>query len=435
MRASLRPTSRTCSAEANARVGLPSVSRASILTVPRRALRAAPRLLRAGMTFPVRYGRLTSLRAAYRSGSVNPARDLPCENADPVIVETGKALKEELLAKNDAKHAATGYRVLMLNPGSVTAEIWFGGLQACMQHAGIACLVLPPKSTGAAVNAAVEEFQPNVLIAAESMATLRALDLRFIREYKRLRGCLRLFIPVWLAHAPGGVSSRGEDTWRRSLRREGLLADAHFSIFEPEFHERFSRDRLGPDTEYVTVAQACNPFTDAPLAEAKPHDYFMATSLTDERVEVTYRLLLPILARYRGLWAGRGWGFGRIHIPPADMPLHYAQARVALSPLVDFVARFGAELTLRVFAAAGCGSFQLTQPTAITERYFRADELIQAHSPEEYVRLFDYYVDRPAERNAVALRALRRAYGEHTCFHRVDQLVHHLDGWRKRGLF
>jgi spore maturation protein CgeB len=117
------------------------------------------------------------------------------------------------------------------------------------------------------------------------------------------------------------------------------------------------------------------------------------------------------------------------------MPLHYARARVALSPLVDFVSKFGAELTLRVFVAAGCGSFQLTQPTPITGRYFRPDELIQAGSPEEYVRLFEHYVDRPAERNAVALRALRRAYGEHTCFHRVDQLVHHLDDWQKRGLF
>jgi len=411
------------------------MSRASIVTVPRRALRAAPRLLRAGMTFPVRYARLKSLRAAYRRGSVNPARDLPCEDADPVIVETGKALTQELLAKNDGKHAAAGYRVLMLNPGSVTAEIWFGGLQACMQHAGIACLVLPPNSTGAAVNAALEAFQPNVLIAAESTATLQALDLRFIQEYKRRRSCLRLFIPVWLAHAPGGVSSRRQDAWRRSLRRKELLADVHFSIFEPEFHDRFARDRLGPDTEYVTIAQACNPFTDQPLVEAKQHDYFMATSLTDERVEVTYRFLRPILATYRGLWAGRRWGFGRAHIPPADMPLHYAQSRVALSPLVQFVSKFGAELTLRVFVAAGCGSFQLTQPTAITERYFRPDELIQADSPEEYVRLFEHYVDRPAERNAVALRALRRVYGEHTCFHRVDRLVHHLDDWRKRGLF
>jgi len=336
---------------------------------------------------------------------------------------------------NNGKHAAAGYRVLMLNPGSITAEIWFGGLQACMAHAGIDCLALPPGTGGAAVTAAVEAFQPNVLIAAESTATLRSLDLQFIQDYKRRRGCLRLFIPVWLAHAPGGVSTRGEDAWRRRLRQKELLADVHFSIFEPEFHDRFARDRRGPDTEYVTVAQACNPFTDQPLAEAKQHDYFMATSLTDERVEVTYRFLRPILARYRGLWAGRGWGFGRLHIPPADMPVHYAQTRVALSPLVEFVSKFGAELTLRVFAAAGCGTFQLTQPTSITARYFQPDELIQAGSPEEYVRLFEHYVDRPAERNAVALRALRRVYGEHTCFHRVDQLVRHLNDWRKRGLF
>jgi hypothetical protein len=411
------------------------VSRASIIAVPRRALRAAPRLFKAAITFPARYARLSSLRAAYRRGSANVARDLPYEDADPVIIDTGRTLRQELLATNEGKHAATGYRVLLLNPGSITAEIWFGGLEACMQHAGIACLALPPGTGRPEVAAAIDAFEPNVLIAAESTATLQSLDLQFIHQYKRRRGCLRLFIPVWLAHAPGGVSSRRQDAWRRSLRRKELLADVHFSIFEPEFHDRFSRDPLGPDTEYVTVAQSCNPFTDQPLAEAKRHDYFMATSLTDERVEVTRRYLRPILASYRGLWAGRGWGFGRVHIPPADMPVHYAQTRVALSPLVEFVSKFGAELTLRVFAAAGCGSFQLTQPTAITGRYFRPDELIQAGSPEEYVRLFEHYVDRPAERNAVALRALRRAYGEHTCFHRVDQLVHHLDTWRKRGLF
>jgi hypothetical protein len=240
---------------------------------------------------------------------------------------------------------------------------------------------------------------------------------------------------VWLAHAPLRVSSRRQDAWRRTLRRKELLADVHFSIFEPEFHERFQRDPRGPDVDYVTVAQACNPFTDQPLAEAKQYDYFMATSLTDERVEVAHRFLRPILGGYRGLWAGRGWGFGREHIPPAEMPFHYARARISLSPLVSFVSQFGAELTLRVFVAAGCGSFQLPHTTPITARYFQPDELVQASSPAEFVRLFEHYVDRPAERNAVALRALRRAYGEHTCFHRVDQLMLHFDDWRKRGLF
>lgn len=416
------------------------MSRRSSITVPPpppywRAERAAAGRLKRGLSFPIRQLRKRSLRKAYSRGEANSARDLAPEDADPLIVETGRALRQQLLTTNYGKHAGAGYRVLMLNPGSITAEIWFGGLQSCMQHAGIDCRMLPPRSSTEAVNAALEAFQPNVLIAVESIDALQALDLPFIYEYKRRRGCLRLFIPVWQAHAPGEGNSRRQDAWRRNLRRKELLADAHFSIFEPEFHERFMRDRHGPDTDYVTVAQACNPFTDLPLAENKRHDYFMATSLTDERVEITYRCLRPILARYRGLWAGAHWGFGRTHIPPIDMPLHYSQTRIALSPLVGFVAEFGAELTLRVFAAAACGTFQLTSPTAITDRYFRADELIQAGSPAEYLRLFEHYVDRPTERNAVALRALRRVYGEHTCFHRVDQLVRHLHDWRTRGLY
>lgn len=387
------------------------------------------------MSLPVRSLRLTALRAAYRHGSLAAPRGVHPEEADGYIVELGGALRRELLAAYERKHAAAGYRVLVVKPGSITAEIWFGGLEACLRHAGVECRVLPPESTAAEVNAALEAFQPNVLIAVEATSALRALDLPFIRDYKRRRGCLRLFVPVWHAGAPGGFSSKWEDEWRRSVRRDDLLADAHFSIFEPEFHERFSRDGHGPRTDYVTVAQACNPFTDRPLAEAKRYDYFMATSLTDERVEVSYRFLRPILAGYRGRWAGRNWGFGLPHIPPAEMPLRYAQSRIALSPLVSFVAKFGAELTQRVFVAAGCGAFQLTLPTPITRRHFADDELIQASSPSDYLRSFEHYVDRPAERNAVALRALRRAYGEHTWFHRVDQLVRHWDDWRMGGLF
>jgi len=400
-----------------------------------RGVRAGTRILKQALSFPVRQFRKRSLQAAYRKGATSSSHDLPAEDADPVVVETGRALRGQALATHEGVHAASGYRVLMLRPGSITAEIWFGGLHECMQHSGMPCRMLGPGSSSAAVNAAIEEFQPNVLIAVESTAALQSLDLHFIREYKRRRGCLRLFVPVWLAHAPGGVSSTRQDEWRRNLRRGELLADAHFSIFEPEFHERFQRDPRGPDTEYVAVAQACNPFTDRPLPEAKRHDYFMAVSLSDERLEVTYQYLRPILAGYRGLWAGQHWGFGLAHIPPAEMPVHYAQTRIALSPLVGFVSSFGAELTHRVFAAAACGTFQLTVPTPITGRYFRSDELIQARSPAEYRQQFAHYVDRPAERNAVALRALKRVYGEHTCFHRVDQLVRHLDDWRKRSFF
>lgn len=404
-------------------------------------LRAASKLFTRGPAVTLREWRKRALRADYRRGLSNPARDVPAEEADPVLVETGRILREQLLGAYVGKHFAAGYRVLMLRPVSITAEIWFGDLQQCMQHAGIDCRVLAPDTSTLDINAAFEAFQPNVFIATEACQSLRVLDLPFVQRYKRNRGCLRHLIPVWhanapSAHVPTGRSTPAEDEWRRRLRFRGLLADAHFSLFEPEFHERFSRDPVGPATDYMTLAQACNPFTNYPIAAGKRYDYFMATSMTDERVEVSCRFLRPILGGYRGLWAGGRWGFGvEKGIPPEAMSLHYAQSRVALSPLVGFVYHYAAELTHRVYAAAACGTFQLTMPTPITGRYFQPDELLQAASPAEYARLFAHYVDRPHERNAIALRALRRVYAEHTCFHRVDKLVSHWNAWRERGLF
>jgi hypothetical protein len=329
----------------------------------------------------------------------------------------------------------------MFQPNSITAQIWFGDLAHCMRHAGVDSLVLPSNATTAEINGAFETFQPNVFISTEATQSLGVIDLEFVERYKRAKGCLRLFIPVWHARAPRehvviGHATPEEDGWRRRIRARGLGADAHFSIFEPEFHERFSRDPESPPIDYVAIPQACNPFTDYPIAAARQYDYMMATSMTEERVDVTYRYLRPILARYRGLWAGARWGFGNeTGIPPEQMALCYAQTRVALSPLVGFVHHHAAEVTHRVYAAAACGTFQLTTRTSITHRFFRPDELVQARSPEEFARLFDHYVDRPGERNAIAMAALRRVYSEHTCFHRIDTLLTHLDRWRRGGLF
>ena len=397
------------------------------------------RLLERGPSYVLRECRKRVLRARFRRGAANRARELAPEGSDPTIIETGGLLRDRLIAEFAGKHANLEYRVLMYQPRSLTADIWFGDLATCMRHAGIACRVLPPESTGGEINRAIEDLRPNIFIAPESRESLVAIDLEFLRRYKRESECLRLFVPVWNSRAPNAVrairSTPAEDEWRRGLRARGLSADAYFSIFEAEFHRRFSHDPAGPPIEYVPIPQGCNPFVDYPRPLHKRHDYFMASSMTDERVEVAYECLRPVLGGYRGLWVGPHWGFGHEFVRPADMPVRYAQTRIALSPLVRFVIEFGAELTHRVFAASACGAFQITSRSSIAARYFRPDELVQASSPAEFGRLFEHYVDRPAERNAIALAALRRAYAEHTCFHRIDQLVVHWNDWRRRGMF
>jgi hypothetical protein len=410
------------------------------MTLPgllRTAVRFPVRVWTRGPTAAVRRWRTRSLRAAYLRGS---RRREPVEESDPAIVATGRTLRAALIAANENKHRATGFRVLILRPGSITAEIWFGDLATCMRHAGIDCRVLPPSAQTPEITATIESFQPNVLIAVESPKVLHTLDLQFLQRYKRDHGCLRHFVPVWRAdapraHVPNAQTTLAEDAERRRLRGLGLTVDAYFSIFEPEFHARFSHDPLGPAVEHETIPQGFNPFSDYPLQAERRHDYFLAASMSDERVEVAYRYLRPILRQHRGLWAGPQWGFGVHSIAPSDMPLQYARTRIALSPLVGFVHLYGAEITHRVYAAAACGTFQLTMPTPITHRYFTPEELVQAATPAEYSRLFDHYLDRPQERNTIALAALHRAYAEHSCFHRVDRFVAHWDNWRRRGLF
>ena len=400
-------------------------------------VRGTVRLWTRGPTVAVRRWRQRVLRAAYLRGS---RRREPIEASDPLIIATGQTLRRALIALNEDKHRPAGYRVLILRPGSITAEIWMGDLATCMRHAGIECLVLSPDAQTAQINAAIESFRPNVLIAVETPEVLHTLDLQFLERYKRAHGCLRLFVPVWHAEAPRANVPRAQSTpaqveERRRLRWQGLTADAYFSIFEPEFYQRFSYDPEGPAIDHETIPQGFNPFIDYPLQATRCYDYFMATSMTDERVEVAYRYLRPILRGHRGIWAGPQWGFGLHSIAPAEMPLHYARTRIALSPLVGFVRCYGAEVTHRVYAAAAFGTFQMTMPTPITHRYFTQEELVQVATPAEYSRLFDHYLAHPQERNSIALAALQRAYREHSCFHRVDRLVGHWDHWRRQGLF
>ena len=111
------------------------MSRTSIISVPpppsSRLESVAARHFKRALAIPLRYVRKQSVRAAYQRGAASLLRDPPIEDAHPEIVETGRVLRQQVLATNRGKHAAAGYRVLMLNPGSITAEIWFGGLQSC----------------------------------------------------------------------------------------------------------------------------------------------------------------------------------------------------------------------------------------------------------------------------------------------------------------
>jgi spore maturation protein CgeB len=79
---------------------------------------------------------------------------------------------------------------------------------------------------------------------------------------------------------------------------------------------------------------------------------------------------------------------------------------------------------MRVFEAAGCGSFLLTDVPSGIEKLFDVDSEIVCYQDErELVELINYFLSASEEREEIALRAQKRAYKEHTYEQRLRKLL------------
>jgi hypothetical protein len=342
------------------------------------------------------------------------------EPVDETVVRTGAALRETVLAEYHNKYASAKYRILFHQPPSGVGALWFSDLAECLNHTGVPSATIGYRDPQ--FREKWEEFQPNVFVSIDSVEMLRSLDLSYIADYKRRRGCLRLFTPVVNQRFPlPGLSS--EDRLRLQLAVAGRSADAFFSMMEPEFFETFFREWQLCGFRYFSIPNGANPFKHFPVAGTKDLDYFVVTGSAPVRVRVARRYLTPVLKNYYGVWAGTSWGFGCGPLPASRLKEFYARARIAPAPLLDVLCRFPCEVTERAFSGPACGGFLITNATPVSQRFFDGNELIQVKNSGEFMDMFTYYLRHPEERNATVLRAMRRVFAEHTYFHRIDILM------------
>jgi spore maturation protein CgeB len=83
-------------------------------------------------------------------------------------------------------------------------------------------------------------------------------------------------------------------------------------------------------------------------------------------------------------------------------------------------------LNQRVFDVPAAGSFLLTDYKESLFDLFPEDEVITYRNLEEARAKLQYFVQRPAERRALANRARERVLAQHTFVHRVQTIVEHL---------
>lgn len=103
-----------------------------------------------------------------------------------------------------------------------------------------------------------------------------------------------------------------------------------------------------------------------------------------------------------------------------NLNLHSSSYHYGINPDGDFV-------NPRTFEIAACRGFQLVDSRQDLSRMFKVGEEIIAFDTLDQMRdQINYYLSRPEERNAIALKSYRRVLNEHTMEHRMQELLLHV---------
>lgn len=343
------------------------------------------------------------------------------------MLDEAETLRAAAIAGARDRHAGCGLRAFLVRPPTISGAIWFDTLGHALRHMGIPAVVLDADASDWSTQ--WRALSPTLLVAPDREAIHARLDAG-ARDDLASRAGLRLLVHMAPAGFPRDAGRNAEDEARLRRAVAGDTADAFLSLYEPEYFDRYAPTLAAAGFRYLALPQACDPFVDGPQPVPRTHAWFMASTFTPDRLAVAYDVLRPVLRNAPGLWVGSGWRFGAPRVQPADLPALFSASRIALAPLVPFLRDRPLEITYRVFAAAACGAFQVTHRTPVTRRFFADDELVQADDDATFAEACAWYLPRPAERQAVARRALRRAWRDHTTFRRVDHLVAFVESLR-----
>ena len=87
---------------------------------------------------------------------------------------------------------------------------------------------------------------------------------------------------------------------------------------------------------------------------------------------------------------------------------------------------FGYDVIERPFKLLANSCFVISDYVEGLSKLFDNDEIVFAHTPEEFHKLVSHYVKYPNERIPYTIRGFQRVIKEHTYFHRVSQIFERL---------
>jgi len=273
------------------------------------------------------------------------------------------------------------------------------------------------------------EFQPDLILAL-AQAPLTPEAIKKLRE-------LKIPIAFWFVE-----DFRALPYWNEIVTSYDYIFTLQDGLFHDELRSKEVRN-------YYFLPQACSPDIHKPSNNIYKGLYEADVSFMGAAYHNRVQSFPRLLDLDFKIW-GQGWNLetplGRkvqnnnkristdetvriYNSAKINLNLHSSSYHYGINPDGDFV-------NPRTFEISACQGFQLVDNRKHLSRMFKIGEEIIAFDTLDQMRdQVDYYLSRPEERNAIALKSSKRVLGEHTIKHRMQELLIHVFLDRRESLY
>lgn len=179
--------------------------------------------------------------------------------------------------------------------------------------------------------------------------------------------------------------------------------------------------------EIKSIPFGFNPLIHYPENVEETYDYFFVGTNSYLKIDETKRYLLPIISKYKGVLRGKNWGGSIPELNYKNVRQFYNRARININYHLKLQKQYENEINERTFIISACGGFQLVDNPKILSKYYTEKEIAIANDEKEYLKKFEYYLNKPMERHEMAYEALIKTYNNNcSIFHRLEKIINYI---------
>ncbi|MCC6145363.1 MAG: glycosyltransferase, partial [Candidatus Hydrogenedentes bacterium] len=159
---------------------------------------------------------------------------------------------------------------------------------------------------------------------------------------------------------------------------------------------------------------ACSPRLHAVPEQDRTLDVAYVGSLSEEEGNRRRMLLEQVQAQFPNHFVGRAW--------PHEMAEIYGKAKIVVNACVNH------DLNMRVFEGMAAGALVLTdEAEGLADLFEDGRHLVVYHDEAELLEKISWYLDHPAERDAIARAGQALVLKEHTYSRRLEEMLRMTD--------